>query len=43
VRAGGATPLVISHSASGTSNANIGNHMSDVIGPWRNRSPSPTG
>src|SRR5438445_358075 len=33
IRAGIATPLMSSHSASGTSNAAIGNHRSEVTGP----------
>src|SRR5579872_1535569 len=35
-RKGVLTPLMISHSASGTSNASIGSHMIVVIGPLRN-------
>ena len=35
-RAGIATPLISSHSASGTSKASIGSHISDRIGPPRN-------
>jgi hypothetical protein len=35
-RAGVATPLMISHRPSGTSNVSIGNHIIIVIGPLRN-------